>query len=156
MKIKKEKEYITFKQAVKQTPDVANGFYSGLEALGKYRTKIQATDEQLLNGSINIDVCTMRKYPDENRWDYAIAYNEFVYFVEVHPANTKEVSVVLKKRQWLKDWLNKEAKLINQLEKAQPAYYWIRSNNFNILKSSPQYRCLAQAKLIPITQLQLK
>ena len=147
---------MTFQQAVEQTPDVATGFQAGLGALGKYRTRIQPTDERFLNGSIDIDSCTREKYPNENRWDYALGYNEVVYFIEVHSANTSEVSVVLKKQEWLKNWLNLKAPLINKLKKAQPAFYWISSNNFNILKSSPQYRRIAQAKLIPFTQLRLK
>jgi len=155
MKIKKGKEHITFQQAVKQTSDVAAGFQTRLKALGKYHTKIQVTDGSLLNGSIDIDDCTKKKYPDENRWDYALAYNETIYFVEIHSANTSEVSVVLKKHEWLKNWLNQHAPLINQLKKAKPAYYWIGSNNFNILRSSPQYRRIAQANLMPVSRLQL-
>ena len=155
MKIKREKEHITFEQAVKQTPDVSVGFQTGLKALGKYHAKVQVTDGSLLNGSIDIDDCTRKKYPNENRWDYAFAYNEIVYFIEVHSVNTSEVSIVLKKHEWLKKWLNQHAPLINQLKKAKPAYYWISSNNFNILRSSPQYRRIAQANLIPVSQLRL-
>ena len=147
---------MTFQQVVVQTPDVAIGFRAGLGALGKYRAKVQPIDERLLSGSVDLDDCTKKKYPNANRWDYALAYNEIVYFIEVHSANTSEVSVVLKKLGWLRKWLSLDAPLINQLKKAQPAYYWISSNNFNILKSSPQYRRIVQAKLVPITQLQLK
>jgi hypothetical protein len=155
MKTEKKTGYITFQQAIEQTPDVAVGFKFGLEALGNHRTKILLTNEQFLNGSIDIDTCTKKKYPDANRWDYALSYNELVYFVEIHPAKTSEVSIVLKKQKWLKDWLNNNAPLINQLKKAQPAYYWISTKNIKILKTSPQYRQLTLANLQPKNQLAL-
>ena len=67
---------------------------------------------------------------------------------------TSEVGVVLKKLQWLKDWLNNKAPNINRL-KAQTPYYWIQSNNFAIPKTSPQYKRITQAQLKPIKQLVL-
>jgi hypothetical protein len=108
---------MTFKEAVETTPEVATGFQSGLTALdSKYKAKISVLDTRLLEGSVDIDLCTTAKYPNDNRWDYAFAYDKKVYFVEVHTANTSEVSVVLKKLQWLKDWLNNKAPNINRLK----------------------------------------
>ena len=93
------KQTLTFEQAVKATPDVENGYKTGLGALGQYKNKINATNTRLLNGSVDIDACTTEKYPNANRWDYALAYNQKVYFVEVHSANTSEVSTVKRKLQ---------------------------------------------------------
>ncbi|MDR0845136.1 MAG: hypothetical protein LBN71_07930, partial [Tannerella sp.] len=87
-------------------------------------------------------------------WDYAFAYDKEVYFVEIHSANTGQVAVVLKKLRWLKDWLNYHAQEINKL-KAKTPYYWIQSNNWAIPKTSPQYRQIAQAQLVPIRRLEL-
>ena len=145
---------LTFKQAVEATPDVANGYQIGLGALGQYSNKINAANTRLFNGSIDIDACTTKKYPNENRWDYALAYSQKVYFVEVHSATTSQVSIVLRKLQWLKDWLNLHAPEINKL-KAQQPYYWIMSNNNRILKSSRQARQVAIAGLKPIACLNL-
>ena len=148
------KQSLTFKQAVEATPDVANGYRIGLSALGQYSDKINAANTRLLNGSVDIDACTTEKYPNENRWDYALAYSRKVYFVEVHSANTSQVSTVLRKLQWLKDWLNFSAPEINKL-KAQQPYYWIMSNNNHILKGSSQARQISQACLKPISCLKL-
>ena len=148
------KQTLTFKQAVETTPDVANGYQTGLGALGQYRNKINAADTRLLDGSVDIDTCTTRKYPNANRWDYALAYGQKVYFVEVHSANTSEVSTVLRKLQWLKDWLISDAPEINKM-KAQQPYYWIMSNNNRILKGSSQARRIAEARLKPISCLDL-
>ena len=148
------KQTLTFQQAIKATPDVANGYQTGLGALGQYSKKISATNPRLLNGSIDIDACTTAKYPNENRWDYALAYSQKVYFVEVHSASTSQVSVVFRKLQWLKDWLNSEAPEINKL-KAQQPYYWIMTNNNRILRGSSQARQISQAGLNPISQLNL-
>ena len=148
------KQTLTFEQAVEATPDVANGYQIGLSALGQYSNRINAANTLLLNGSVDIDTCTTRKYPNENRWDYALAYSQKVYFVEVHSANTSQVSTVMRKLQWLKDWLNSCAPEINKL-KAQQPYYWIMSNNNQILRGSSQARQISQAGLKPISCLNL-
>ena len=148
------KQSLTFQHAVEATPDVANGYRIGLGALGQYSNKIHAAETRLLTGSVDIDTCTARKYPNANRWDYALAYRQKVYFVEVHSANTSQVSTVLRKLRWLKDWLNSCAPEINKL-KAQRPYYWIMSNNHQILRGSSQARQISQAGLKPISCLNL-
>ena len=148
------KQALSFKQAVEATPDVANGYQNGLDALGQYSNKINAANTRLFNGSVDIDTCTTRKYPNANRWDYALAYSQKVYFVEVHSASTSQVSTVLRKLQWLKDWLNSDAPEINRL-KAEKPYYWIMSNNNRILPGSSQARQISQAGLMPIPCLNL-
>ena len=147
---------MSFKQAVEATPDVATGYNIGLTALKAYSSKISVSDPRLLHGSIDIDDCTRNMYPNENRWDYAFAYNDEVIFIEVHTANTSQVRVVLKKLHWLKDWLNLKAPEINKLKsKSRPPYYWIQSNGFAIPKTSPQYRLVETSNLKPISILRL-
>ena len=106
----------SFKKAVDNTPEIAKCYQSGLQALGSYSKKIELKDTSLCSGSIDIDACTRTHYPEDNRWDYALCYNSKVYFVEVHSANTGEVSTVFKKLTWLKDWLNHKAPEINKLK----------------------------------------
>ncbi len=147
---------MTFKQAIEATPDVANGFKLGLTALGTLSSKVSVSDTQLLQGSLDIDTCTASKYPNSNRWDYAFAYNDETFFIEVHPANSSEVNTVLKKLQWLKDWLHQKAPEINKLKaKRNFPFYWIQSKGFAIPKTSPQYRAAAGAGLKPIAKLNL-
>ncbi len=147
----------TFKQAVLATPDVATGFKSGLTALGKNSNKVHVNKTNLIQGSIDIDTCTIEKYPNANRWDYAFAYNTEVFFVEVHSAYSAEVSVVLNKLRWLKDWLRNHAPEIEKLKaKSIAPFYWIQSKGFDIPKTSPQYRAAVGAGLKPIGKLFLE
>lgn len=156
MKYKKAKplqKIKTFKEAVKATEEIKNCYQNGLKALGNYSNKIQMGDTKKCEGSVEIDKCVETKYPQDNRWDYVFSYKGEVFFVEVHSAHTSEVSVVLKKLQWLKDWLNKEALEIKSLKAKEQAFYWIQSNGNHILPKSSQSRLLAQEGLKPIAKL---
>lgn len=147
---------LTFKEAVEKTPEIANGFRIGLTAFGKHSSKVVVSNTNLLQGSVEIDECTKSLYPNDNRWDYAFAYNSEVYFIEVHSANSTEVKVVIKKFQWLKDWLNEKASEINRMKaKSRTPYYWVQSKNFQIPQGSPQYRAAIRAGLKPISKLVL-
>lgn len=147
---------LTFKQAVEATPEIAMGFCAGLTAFGKYSNKVEARDTSLINGSVEIDECTKHLYPHENRWDYALAYNSEVFFVEIHSANSGEVRTVILKLRWLKQWLNEKAPEINKMKaKNRAPYYWVQSKNFQIPKNTPQYRMAVQEKLMPIPKLVL-
>jgi len=148
------KKQLTFKEAVESTLDIATGYKIGLIALGQYSNKVSVRDTRLLGGSVDIDACTAAKYPDANRWDYALAHNQKIYFVEIHPAITSEVSTMLKKLRWLKNWLNDHAPEINKLKAEQP-YYWVQSGKCAILKGSNQERKIAQEKLKPVACLNL-
>jgi hypothetical protein len=156
MKNKKVAVGMTFKQAVEATPDVANGFRVGLTALGTHSAKVSVSATKDLQGSIDIDTLTTAKYPNSNRWDYAFAYKGEVFFIEVHAANSSEVRTVLRKLQWLKDWLHQEAPEINKMRaKKNAPFYWIQSKGFAIPKTSPQYRAAESVRLKPIAKLTL-
>lgn len=110
----------------------------------------------MLQGSLDIDTCTSRIYPNDHRWDYAFAYKGEVFFIEVHSANTGETSTVIKKLKWLKGWLHHKAPKINSLKApSKKPFYWIQSKNFAILKTSPQYRATIKEGLLPISKLKL-
>jgi hypothetical protein len=156
MSKKKAVQPLTFKEAVEGTDDVKTCYQNGLKALGRHSSKIELSDTKQCQGSLNIDDCVARKYPALNRWDYAFSYKSEVFFVEVHSANTGDVRVVLRKLQWLKDWLHAHAPKINSLKaKNRTPYYWIQSNGFHIPNSSPQSRIAAQAGIKPISKLKL-
>ncbi len=79
------------------------GYHEGLGAiLRQHRSKIVLLDTRGCEGSIDIDSCIKDKYPNDSRWDYCFAYKGDVFFVEVHTANSSEVSAVIKKLTWLK------------------------------------------------------
>jgi hypothetical protein len=143
-----------FKTAVEQTPDIATCYQAGLTGLGNHSTKINLTDTRLCQGSIDIDEGVRELYPQSNRWDYALSYENKIYFVEVHTANTTEVKTMFKKLQWLKDWLNANAPEISKLKAVKP-YYWLASNGVHILKNSVQHRQLVANGFMPIAKLKL-
>lgn len=145
----------TFKQAVEETEEIKNGYQNGLKALGNYSNKVELGDTKKCEGSVAIDDCTESLYPQENRWDYVFGYKGDAYFVEVHSAHTSEVSVVLKKLQWLKDWLNSKAPEIKKLQAKDKAFIWIQTNGNHILPKSSQNRLLAEKGLKPVSKLTL-
>ncbi len=146
----------SFKEAVEATPEVANGYKNGLRALGGNSAKIAVSDSRKINGSLDIDKNTALFYPTENRWDYALDYDGKVYYVEVHPASTSEVSSVLKKMKWLKQWLKKSATKIDNLPKGNPSYNWIQSGKGALLPSSKEYKQAATNGIIPKPKLVIK
>lgn len=145
-----------FKEAVELTPDIANGYKVGLQALGGDTSKVIASQPQLLNGSVDIDSQTANKYHDANRWDYAIGYDSKVYFAEIHPAYTSEVQRVIQKLRWLKSWLITKAPLLNGITHGMPTYAWIQSGKGGILPGSKQAKLAAMNGIKPIKQLVLK
>jgi hypothetical protein len=144
-----------FKTAVDATAEIAQCYQVGLQAMGKYSSKIDVTQNSKCDGSVDLDACTTQLYPTEHRWDYIIGYNTKVYFVEVHSAETSEVSTVLSKLQWLKDWIIEKAPEVNKI-KANVPYFWVQSWKYNILPNSPQARRVAKQGLKPIPKLELK
>ena len=155
-KNKKASLSITFRNAVLATPDIATCYKPGLTALGAYSNRVCVADTTKLHGSVDIDSCTTAKYPQANRWDYTFAYKEEVFFLEVHSANSSEVKTVLKKFQWLKDWLHRDAPEISKLKaKSKNPVIWIQSKNFQIPKNTPQYLAAIQAGLLPKKKIEL-
>lgn len=147
---------MSFRQAVEATSDIDTGYLPGLTAFGNFSKRVVVKDTTKLQGSVDIDACTNEKYPNDNRWDYAFAYKDEVFFVEVHSAITSEVKTVLKKLQWLKDWLVAQAPEINKLKaKRKNPFIWVQSKNFQIPKTSPQYLMAVQKGLLPLKKLEL-
>ena len=151
---KKEKEIKhSFKDAVALTSDVSTGYKEGLSALGVYSKKIVIPKDASLEGSLDIDSETIKLYPSENRWDYAIGCDGKVFYIEVHSANTSEVSTVIKKLKWLKSWLSSNApELVKLTDYSISPFYWIQSNGFCIPKHFPQYKVAASNKILPIKE----
>lgn len=142
-----------FKLSIDKINDIKDYFEPGLKAFGSYSARIRLKDSG--QGSVDLDKALLHKYPQANRWDYIFGYKDRAYFVEIHSANTREVKVMEKKLQWLKDWLELESQEPLRRIKAPIPYYWIQSGKFAIPKTSPQYRKIAQLGLIPKNILEL-
>jgi hypothetical protein len=141
-----------FQQAVLNTPGLGGGAYCpGLRALtNKHRARVKPGEVQIL-GSVNIEQALHQRYPNKPIWDYAIGVQKgskpYAIWVEVHPANTSNVSEVLSKLRWLKEWLSGQATQLHALTPPQRAYHWIATDGVHITPDSPKVRQLAQAGL---------
>ncbi|PZR24962.1 MAG: hypothetical protein DI535_20150 [Citrobacter freundii] len=147
----------SFEKAVNATKQISGSYQKGLQALGQYANKITLGDTRQCQGSVDIDSAVERLHSGENRWDYCFCYKNEALFVEVHPANTSDVSVVLNKLTWLVNWLNEEAPEINKLKaKSMHPFYWIQTKGFHIPPTSRQFRQVVEKGLKPINLLKIK
>lgn len=145
---------MSFKDTVESLTEIRGSFQSGLTALDSNSGKIKPDNTRLINGSVNLDDSLKKTYPNANRWDYIIGYNDKAYFVEIHPAAGGEVKVVLLKLEWLKAWLKSSAGTLNGI-KADDPYHWIASGKMAIPKTSNQYKIAARNGMIPKSHLAL-
>lgn len=140
-----------FRKAVEDTPDVVNGYCFGLQALENVdKSAVTLKDSRKVDGSLNIDKETKLLYPNEPRWDYAIGYDDKVFFVEVHPANTSNISEMAKKKEWLQKWLTSKAPSLNKLPSGCPRFLWAATESgVHISKQASHIRKLAQLGFNP-------
>ena len=145
---------MTFREAVEDAPPPVNGAYrEGIQALEhRHRGHVTCGDSRRLTGSIDLDKALAREpdYANAPRWDYGVGYRprngpEQAVWVEVHSATTKEVSAVLRKLQWLRDWLSGDAEQLMRMTNATAEdrrYVWIAGASVRIPGNSPQARRL--------------
>ena len=96
-----------------------NYLKSGLQAVkNSDKRNIILSNRKNLEGSIDIDSNFKENYPNDNRWDYLILNNSDIegYFVEIHPAHTSEVKVMIKKREWLQNRIYFTPKVKTKIE----------------------------------------
>lgn len=118
---------MTFQQAVARTSDLGvTAFQPGLQALGNNSSRVHCADTRRLTGSVALDDLLKAKYPNDPLWDYGIGLRkgkrEAAVWIEVHPASTSEVTTVLNKLQWLRNWLKNQAPTLDTLTAAQSYY----------------------------------
>ena len=138
---------MTFKEALEQTPDVQNAWLPGLQALrAEDRPHVETQDTRQLRGSADIDAALLRKEPQANRWDFGIGYQqqdrteEVIYWTEMHTASDSEVSVVIKKAQWLVKWLKSSAPKLKAFEND---IIWVSSGATSLTLSNPKQKQMA-------------
>jgi len=143
---------VTFKEAVRQTPDLETAWQPGLQALrAEDKPHIKPEDPRLLSGSADVDSALMPKEPQANRWDFAIGYrhtnrkDEFIYWVETHTGSDAQIKVVLKKLEWLKTWMRGDGRRLGQFDRD---IVWVSSGRTLFTKGSAQVKLLAQKGLI--------
>lgn len=126
-------------------------FYKkGIGALKKVdKQYISVPDPKLLSGSVALDDATIKEYPTNNRWDYAIEYDGNTFFLEVHPASTSEIDCIIKKVKFIKEWLGTNCSEFFKLPikgSKVHCFYWISSGgtDLRILPGSQQAKKMAQ------------
>ncbi|MDE6695413.1 MAG: hypothetical protein K2K25_00875 [Muribaculaceae bacterium] len=135
-----------FKNAIAKCSLIKNAYMPGLSALKGNSKHVKPADPKLVAGSVDIDDALKIMYPNESRWDYVVGYSDEAFFIEVHPAGTSNVSEMVNKVKWLKNWLASSAPDLNKLHKSK-VYYWIPSGGVSILSGSVQYKRIAANNL---------
>lgn len=139
---------MSFTEAVRSTPELTECLKSGLQALGSNRRKIRMDSTRDLTGSVDIDACLARRYPNAPRWDYAFGYKDRVYYVEIHQGRTGEMENVIAKLEWLRQWRRRSAKSLENL-KHQRTYHWISTGKIDsAFAKNNRYRRILRQKRI--------
>jgi len=140
-----------FKEAVEATPHLRGAYCTGLRALrAEDRSHIDAEDTRQLKGSVDVDLALRATDPHGNRWDFGIAYKhsnrkeEVIYWAELHTASDSQVSVVIRKVQWLLRWLRGQGAPLAVFERD---IVWVSSGATTFTLSAPQQKQMAQAGL---------
>lgn len=146
-----------FQMAVEKTEEVKNGFRVGKQAIKNAdRNKIDVADNKKLQGSLDIDSLVQTLYPQDPRWDYALSYDDKIYYLEIHSTETSQIDKVISKVKWLKNWLKTRASEINKLPKAEHPYTWVQSGRYAILPTSKDKMKLSVAGIVTANKLSLK
>ncbi len=139
---------MSFEEIVKSIDDIKGCYEKGLRALkGGQSTKIRVAKTRQLNGSVDLDSCTVKKYPDDARWDYIVGYKKKVFFIEIHPASTSNVKEIVKKSDWLRKWLKVKGRALKPKIARNEPYRWVATGKVAILPNSKYARVLAQNKI---------
>jgi hypothetical protein len=142
---------MNFKDAVEGTPYLDGAHQPGLQALrAQDRPHLDVAKTRNLRGSVDIDTAFQETDPHANRWDYAIGYqhsnraDEVIYWLELHTASDSQIKVVIKKAQWLMNWLKDTGKLLAKFERD---IIWVSSGPTSFTLGSPQKKQMAQVGL---------
>lgn len=148
---------MSFTKAAKAAPaNVAAAVKPGKQALTRPHAKqVICNRVGALTASIDLDDALHAEpaYAQESRWDYGLGYRteenkEVAIWVEVHSASTSDVSTMLRKLSWLREFLHSECDELWKLTlAAERPYHWIASGSVAILRNSPQARRLIASGL---------
>ena len=143
---------MSFETAVKATSHLEHFWQTGLGALrAQDRTRIRAEDTRKITGSVDVDTALRDVEPEANRWDFGLAYQhanrekEFVYWIETHTGSDREISVVLRKVEWLRGWFNGDGA---ELAKFEREIVWIPSGATSFRRGTKQVKQLADKGVI--------
>lgn len=139
---------MSFFDAVQRVPEIADCLKAGLQALGANRHKIKVDTTRSIAGSIDIDDCLAKQYPNAPRWDYVFDYKDRLYYVEVHQGRTSEMLNVIAKLDWLRQWRKRSATSLEDL-KDRSTYHWISTGKIDsAFAKNNRYRRILRQKNI--------
>ena len=141
-------------QIIFQQTDVSDCLRPGLQALGQYSRLIHCNNPAQIEGSVDMDSCLIARFPNDNRWDYALGWNNTIYYVEVHHVNDSEVQTVINKYRWLRDWQNRQPNP-NEL-KRNINVCWLNSHNGGSLTKNSKYTRMLTTAGIPFPRKNLQ
>jgi hypothetical protein len=161
---------MTFEDAVgAAVAPIFDAFHAGKQALkGEHRDLVKCRNARRFTGSIDLEAALMSSPPREqiNPWDYGLGFREndgreAAIWIEVHPASTSEVTTILKKLEWLRNWLRNEAPELHAMSRrssGESCFLWLATPaGVHIRSGSPQARRLQQAGLtLPRQTIELK
>jgi hypothetical protein len=130
-----------FKHAVENTKGLEHAYRPGLQAIQRRdRRRISCRDSHTVTGSVDLDRALTRLFPDDPRCDYGVgktarAQPETVVWIEIHPASSHHIDEVLRKFDWLKNWLRTHAP---QLDEMPQEFVWIASGQVALRAGSKQ------------------
>ena len=114
---------------------------TGLQALGSNSSNVEVTSTRSLKGSVDIDTCLKRLYPNDSRWDYVFGYKNRVYYVEVHQGKTSEVEdVVIAKVQLAEDGGAQHSAADLEDLKDRSTYHWISTKGTDTIRKRSRHR----------------
>ena len=105
------------------------------------RPRIEEARPHCLVDSLDLDAALEEEAPGENRWDYLIGgthAGQTLLGVEVHPAYTGEVKVVVAKKKAAQAQLRAHLDAKARVRE----WIWIASGPTRITKTMPQWRLL--------------
>ncbi len=136
-----------FKEAVESTPGLEQAYQPGLQAIKRGdHCHISCHDSRMVTGSVDLDSALATTRPNDPRWDYGVGVasrtrSETIVWIEIHPADSHHVDEVLRKYNWLKDWLRSAPRLKTMSGKCLECF-WIASGPVALQRHSPQLRKL--------------
>jgi hypothetical protein len=135
---------IVFRESVEAAEHLQ--FVPGLGAIrrGEGRRQISGENSHHILGSVYLDGDCRMVYPSSKRWDYVIGYSRsrkpVAHFVEVHSAETSEVSTMERKLEWLAQYLARGRQ--ERLARLPREYHWVASGRIRIPQHTPQFKHL--------------
>lgn len=136
---------MSVRKALKSGSALADAVRPGKQALRRSdRERVVESSEVRVVDSLDLDAQTAAEHGSEHRWDYLLGTSRAelsLVAAEVHPANTGEARVVVKKKQAAQEVLRTEFARGESVMR----WYWIASGTTRISGNTPESRMLSAA-----------